>query len=219
MIKLVYGVGVLSLVLAGVPCVFCGMRWRQVAGWDRDAPPVAAAAKAPAANRAGSRGNGMAVTPLVAQATAFALYLNPPKPPAPAQAPPRVSPPQPAPKPVVVAPKFRLLSTSCHALHPEKSLALISEPGRGDRWIRKGDHLGHLVVESIRDGTLVYREGGQLHEVTVATKPMVELARVTPAPATATQITGPDVRLVNAAGTKESDRPAVSDGPAEYERQ
>jgi hypothetical protein len=156
------------------------------------------------------------MTPLVAQATAFALYLNPPKPPVPPQTPPRVNPPQSASKPVVAIPQFRLLSTSRHALHPEKSLALVSESGRGERWIRKGDRLGPLVVESIRDGTLVYREGGQLHEVTVAMKQTVELSRATPA---TTRIARPDVRLVNAAGTNESDGSVVSDRPAEYERQ
>jgi hypothetical protein len=102
---------------------------------------------------------------------------------------------------------------------PEKSLALVSEPGQGERWVRKGDQLGRLVVESIRDGTLVYRDGAELREVSVIMTPTVELARAIPGAALSPQIAGPDMRLVNAAGTNEPERKAASDQPAKYERQ
>lgn len=158
------------------------------------------------------------MSPLIAEATAFALYLDPPKPPPPPQTQPRVSPPQPAPRPVVTIPKFRLLSTSCHVSRPEKSLALVSEPGQGERWVRKGDQLGHLVVESIRDGTLVYRDGAELREVSVIMRPTVELARAIPGAASSPRIAGPDMRLVNAAGTNEPERKAANDQTTTYER-
>lgn len=219
MIKLLYSVGALSLVLAGVPCVLCCVQWRLDAGQDRDVPGRVTMEKGRTEGRGGPRGRDIIASPLVVQATAFALHLNPPKPPAPVQAPARIAPPQPAPRPVASAPKFRLLSTSRHYSEPEKSLALISEPGRGERWIRKGDRLGHLVVENIRDGAIVYRDGNQLQEATVAARQPVELARVVPAPAAAVQMARPDVRLVHAAGRNESEGQFGSDRPEEFERQ
>jgi len=57
-------------------------------------------------------------------------------------------------------PKFKLLATIHYRLKPEKSMALVSEPGSGTHWIKRGAHLGHFVIEKIerhckcRTGTL-----------------------------------------------------------------
>ncbi len=117
-------------------------------------------------------------SPLVVQATAFGLYLDPPKPPEPkVTAPPRVIPP-PVARPAVVTPKFRLLAISYYHSHPEKSLAMVSEPGKGSYWIQQGDRVGHLVIERIAEGTVVYRDGGQSHEMKADVKAPIQLAQI-----------------------------------------
>ena len=218
MMKLLYGIGVLAVICAGGSLSVCGMRWRQDGSLRGD---IAGASVLERVHMAGGHGPEQSrdvPSPLVVQATAFALYLNPPKPPAPAGAPqPRATSPQPAPRPVVTIPKFRLLSTSCNHSYPEKSLALVSEPGKGDRWIRQGDHLGYLLVESVRDGKLVYRDGGQLSEMAVTMKPVVELAHLRSSPPVSTQSIEPDARLVNASRTNEPGIRVPDAGPADYE--
>ena len=112
------------------------------------------------------------VSPLVSQAGEFALIIDPPKPPAPRvvkeveEAQPKVTL-----TPVVLAPrpsaKFRLLSTSCNRDRPEDSVALISEPGRGEHWAKTGDFIGNFVLEKIERGSIVYRYGNQVSEMNV----------------------------------------------------
>jgi hypothetical protein len=102
-------------------------------------------------------------SPLVKQAQAFALYLNPPPPP-----PPIVSALQPPPQPKVVTPKFKLIGTSFYPLHPDLSLALIDEPGKGIRWVRQLGQIGHLAIEQIKDGVVVVSDGGRTFEVAAA---------------------------------------------------
>ncbi len=89
------------------------------------------------------------ISPLVKQAEAFALYLNPPKP---KKAPPtrRTDRPSIIPRPPApVSPKFKLIGTSHYASHPELSLALIDEVGKGLRWVRQSSKLGHLIIEQV----------------------------------------------------------------------
>src|SRR4030042_3544872 len=69
-----------------------------------------------------SENRGRETSPLVKQAEAFALYLNPPPKPA---TEPSMSRGEPRPK--AVSPKFKLVGTSRHELQPEMSLALIDE--------------------------------------------------------------------------------------------
>jgi hypothetical protein len=105
-------------------------------------------------------------SPLVKQAQAFALYLNPPPPPEPIAP----SGPQP-PRPKVTAPKFKLVGTSFYPLHPDLSLALIDEPGKGIRWVRQLEQIGHLVIEQVKDGIVVVNDGGRTFEVAAAERP------------------------------------------------
>jgi len=217
MIKLLYGISALAIVGAGGLFASCGMQWWHGAPADRDAPSVPLAERVRRAGGSGAEDQQEAVPPLVAQASTLALYLNPPKPPAPPAAPrPRVDPP-PAPRPPASAPKFRLLSTSCHQARPEQSLALVSEPGREGRWVKKGDRLGHLVVESVEDGTLTCRDGSQLQKMTVTMKPTAELARVASPPVAVVPGGKPQVRVVNASRTPASGRRAPNAAPARHE--
>ena len=75
--------------------------------------------------------------PLVTQAQLFALRINPPKPVE------QVS--TVAQKPVET-PKFRLLGTSVYPDDPNRSMALIDEPGKGVHWVVPSDKIGHLTV-------------------------------------------------------------------------
>jgi hypothetical protein len=108
------------------------------------------------------------ISPLVKQAEAFALYLNPPPKPKPE---PSVSEGKSEPRPVgPVTAKFKLVGTSRHVLHPELSLALIDEPGKGLYWVRQFSKVGHLIIEQVKDGLVVVRDGKNTFEL-VAERP------------------------------------------------
>jgi len=112
------------------------------------------------------KGSRQEISPLIKQAEAFALYLNPP--PAP-ETEPSVSRSEPRPK-GPVSPKFKLIGTSRYASHPELSLALIDEPGKGLRWVRQFSNVGHLIIEQVKDGLVVVRDGEKTFEL-VAERP------------------------------------------------
>jgi hypothetical protein len=109
------------------------------------------------------------VSPLVKQAEAFALYLNPPPKPQPVvQAPaatPEIRPPAP------VSPKFTLVGVSVYQSHPEMSLALIDEPGKGLHWVRQSSEVGHLIIEQVKDGSVVVRDGQRTFEIATQQQP------------------------------------------------
>jgi len=106
------------------------------------------------------------VSPLVVQAQKFAAYLDPPKPEKPI-------------KTVVkddklrdilrtkrdFSVKFTLIGTTYYASHPELSLALIDEPGKGLHWVRQSGKVGHLIIEQIKDGLVVVRDGERTSEL------------------------------------------------------
>ncbi len=121
------------------------------------------------------------MSPLVSQASEFALIIDPPKPPVvkieePPE--PKVTPPIfRAPRPSA---KFKLLSTSYNRDRPEDSVALIGEPGKDEHWAKAGDNIG----ERIEPGTIIYRYGSsfdqealdwQVSEMTVEMKPPVRI--------------------------------------------
>jgi hypothetical protein len=102
------------------------------------------------------------VPPLVKEARAFALYLNPP-------------PTEPPPKPVTpanqasglpslsVGPRssssqFKLIATCVSQSNPQLSLALIDLPGEGFKWVRQSAMVGYLVINEIKDGSLVVQD-------------------------------------------------------------
>lgn len=111
------------------------------------------------------------ISPLVKQARAFALYLNPPAPKRPPRTATRPSKARPAPRPKVTSAKFKLLGTSFYALHPDLSLALIDEAGKGIRWVRRSGRVGHLVIDQIKEGLVVVKDGPRTFEVAVVERP------------------------------------------------
>ncbi|MCF7973367.1 MAG: hypothetical protein K9N55_06100 [Phycisphaerae bacterium] len=107
--------------------------------------------------------------PLVVQARIYAKLLNPPKPARTVvrsdretvgQSDSRTVTPSPHPKIEAIPQKasvhFKVLATSVFAKEPEKSMALVSEPGKGPSWIKPGDMLGYLKVTEIRRDAVVY---------------------------------------------------------------
>jgi len=196
MIKMIYLLGILMLIGAAVLFWVCAVAWTEGTGRDgSDVPDVQTLRATAHPEESSAR---IVVSPLVEQATAFALYLRPPAPPAPKEAPQPKAAVQPAPRPPAVTPQFRLLATSYCPSSPEKSLALIAEPGRGDRWTRPGEHLGHFVVENVENGRIVYRDGNQRREMAVTMKEPVELARLASALSASTKNIKHDVGLLTA---------------------
>jgi hypothetical protein len=51
------------------------------------------------------------------------------------------------------------------------SLALIDEPGKGLRWVRPSSKVGHLIIEQVKDGIVVVRDGQNSFEI-VAERPV-----------------------------------------------
>jgi hypothetical protein len=117
--------------------------------------------------------NGESVPPLVAAAQAFAAILNPPAPVKPAET--SVASPDPPPlfapraKPVEAAISFKVVATSYYAGRPDKSMALLAEPGNkdGGRWVKEGAQIGHFTVHEIKQGVVVLREGDNVRELAV----------------------------------------------------
>jgi len=117
-------------------------------------------------------------SPVIAQAQAFASHINP-TPPAQDMQPPRPqvparSRPTPAVQPRASSVAFKLHGTSVYPDRPERSMALISEPGgsEGERkWVREGATLGHFVVQEIRRGVVVLSDGDAVREMTAEPGP------------------------------------------------
>ena len=111
--------------------------------------------------------------PLVVQAKALALLLNPPKSPerpSPAGVATKPSPGAPAVRPAAPSVRFKLCGTSYYPNEPQRSMALICDVGAaegGERWVKEGTRLGHFVIHEIRRGVIVYRDGEQLREMAV----------------------------------------------------
>ena len=128
----------------------------------------------------GSRGTDESgqTSPLVKQAQAFGLYLNPParvvnnihhRP-----AVPRATTES---RPAMVSAKFKLVGTSFYAAHPDLSLALIDEPGKGLHWIRQSSQVGHLLVDQIKDGLVVVKDGVRTFELVAERPPIRSLLK------------------------------------------
>lgn len=99
-------------------------------------------------------------------------------------------------RPEVVTPKFPLIGTCFCESNPEQSLAFINEPGKGLHWVRQGSSVGHLVIEQIKDGIIVIRDGQRTFEMLVEQEPITTslIEGAQPAPA---------------AGARSNTRPAV----------
>jgi hypothetical protein len=161
MIKTLRITTIATAILAGVLLVFpvvFGVRADEEAEQFLNSPSVIEAFKQAQGDK--QTDNESQSSPLVKQAEAFALYLNPrpePRPTIPIRRGPVVPP-----TPPKASAKFTLVGTSVHQTCPEESLAFINEPGSGLRWVGPGSKLGHIIVEQIKDGLIIYKdEDGQ----------------------------------------------------------
>jgi len=131
------------------------------------------------ARGARSKDSSSQTPPLVKQAQAFGLYLNPP-----AQAPTKpkmpVSTRRTGVRPSQVSAKFELVGTSFHASHPELSLALIDQPGKGLCWVRQSSRVGHLLIDQIKDGLVVIKDGERTFELAPARPERISLVKKKP---------------------------------------
>jgi hypothetical protein len=102
-------------------------------------------------------------TPLIRQAKAFALRINPPPPPEPVRTEP--TPEEIRPQATITA-KFKLVGTSYYAGNEKNSWALIDEIGKGWHWVKEGEKIGYLVIEKIGMGAVLIRDGSKTYELT-----------------------------------------------------
>lgn len=176
MIRMLHAIGVLSLAAAALAVVLCVTDGRQ------DDSHMEQAAKPSAVERfkqaAGGRVEDTQATlsPLIQQAQAFALYLDPP---VHAERTQRavihptlrrsgMSAPSSEVRPVSVAARFELHGISYYRSDPRRSLALVCERDGKRRWVREGTQLGHTTIERINGDSIVYRDGAQTHVMAMA---------------------------------------------------
>ena len=112
------------------------------------------------------------VSPLVQQAGAFALYLDPPPDKTPKTAAGRSTGVTRGP---AVPPKFKVIGTSYYKDRPELSMALIDEPGKGLHWYRQSSEVGHFLIEQVKDGIVVFKDGKGTFEQKAEQKPELSL--------------------------------------------
>ena len=180
MIRLIQSLGVLALLAACGVAYLCARQWSSrvdgAAALLAEVGPV----KAFLERGAPAEEVGEQASPLVAQAEAFAAYLNPPAPPlkpSPAKKKVAEREPVPAVRPVQATPKFTLRATSYSESRPEKSMALIAEPGdKAAYWVREGRRVGHVTIHEIKPGVIVVQAGNELHEMMLVRDPTPILA-------------------------------------------
>jgi hypothetical protein len=143
-------------------------------------------------------------SPLVQASLTYKNIINPPPPPPPKVVPgaqpqgPAVSAP-----PVPVAAKFDIAATSYCAGHPEQSLVLIDEAGKGLHWVKQGATIGRVTIDTIKDGAIVVRDGQRTSEMEVKVKEAWRSLLKNPPPATksGTVSTSPASSVSSAAAT------------------
>jgi len=109
------------------------------------------------------------VSPLVQQAEAFALYLNPPPIPTTTQAPVKDKTASII-RDMPVTPKFPVYATIFCPENPKLSQALIDEPGRGRHWVRQSSTVGHFLIEQIKEGLVIVKGGEGTFELALEKK-------------------------------------------------
>jgi hypothetical protein len=172
MIRLLYVLSGLAILLAGGIVALCARQWSQVdsAGDALRQRPSAMELFLERARRRPPE-EEEPVSPLLAEADTFAVHLNPPvlakQQPA-VQEMPKPVPVVPVVRPPTASPKFKVCGTSCCDDQPQRSMALILEPGsNAARWVKRGTQVGHVIIQEIRPGSVLYLEGEQAREMAI----------------------------------------------------
>ena len=127
------------------------------------------------------------VSPLVQQAGAFALYLNPPPEAKPSITAGRTASITRGPS---VPPKFKVIGTSYYKDRPELSMALIDEPGKGLHWVVQSGEVGHFLIEQVKDGLVVFKDSKGTFEQKAELKPEISLLEGAPGASSPTGVSG-----------------------------
>ncbi len=182
MVRVLHKISILAIFSATGVFVLCAVQQLQGANEIEQNSDLTIIEKFNVSGGPGEKQSQKTNNPLVEQAQAYALYLNPPKPkpqktrmamvaPAPERRPLQaVSKKITAAESTKIKPKFTVVGISYYRSNPDKSMALVSEPGKGVHWVKKDSHLGHFIVERIERGMIVYRDGDLLREMAVNTK-------------------------------------------------
>jgi hypothetical protein len=182
--------GVIAVILAGVLFVFLvvfGSRSDELINEFIGSPGARETFEKATSSKA--QNNEERASPLVQQAEAFALYLNPPK--SGVAAGPRDQKATALLRPPVTTPKFKVFATSYFQDNPEMSRALIDEPGRGRHWVRQSSTVGHLLIDQVKDGIVVVKSNEETYEV-----PLEQIPQAAPATPTSPVSTVPTPRDV-----------------------
>jgi hypothetical protein len=193
-VRLLNVLTVVALLAAGGSVVRCARQWSTP---DSSSIVFPSESKIAQQSIGGTCGNSAqareTVSPLVAQAEAFASLLrprpSPPPVPAVAVVQERPAPVEPLPAPVMESPKFRVVGTSCSEAHPERSMALVSELGQEGEahWVREGTTVGHFVIHEIRDGIVICLSGERQCELAVEPQPSIAAFAIESGPRPASQ--------------------------------
>ncbi len=118
-----------------------------------------------------SGGKDGSKSPLLVQADALGLRLNPPAPKTPPA--PRTQPGAAAAAPTVrpsapVVAKFDLLGICVNEGDPSLSMIYINIAGEGRKWVYQGETVGRLKIEQVKDSSVIYSDGATKNELTIA---------------------------------------------------
>lgn len=157
------------------------------------------------------------VSPLVKQAMVFGFYLNPPPAPAPIKRTPTVRKatlPSVPELPKAFSAKFTLIGTSYYSARPERSWAYIDEPGKGRHWVRQGSKVAHLLVEQVKNGSIVVKDRDKSVTLVAVRKPKKSLIKGENTAETAAALPGASAsitsRVLSQIGTGEGPESVVS---------
>ena len=105
--------------------------------------------------------------PLVQQAQAFALYLNPPvsKNTQVGRNATNIS------AQLKTTPKFPVIGISYYEGRPEMSMALIDEPGKGIHWVKQSTTVGHFFIEQIKNDLVIVKSGTETFKLAAEREP------------------------------------------------
>jgi hypothetical protein len=167
MIKLLYSTSCLMLLCAGLVLVLCGIssfpHFLQSRG-DEEISIIEKFRK----QKGETQSNKDRPFPLVQNAAEYTLYLNPVISSDSHTSSEKITNTRPAQQFRRITPRFKLLSTSYYLSTPEKSLALISMPGRDAAWMAKGERFGNFVIERVENGVITYRDGNSIYKMSVS---------------------------------------------------
>lgn len=131
------------------------------------------------ASAATPKSNESPDSPLVRQAEAFALRIDPPPPPPPAYVEPAPSLPSPEIQQAPPSTAFTLTGTVISG-NPQYSLALLDTAAKGMRWYRQNDKIGHQTIEQILGDRIIISDGTKKYEMLVPPKQKISLLKGDP---------------------------------------